>query len=388
MAQLKFIHKIICVDDNENNLFSLEVLLSEINNCRVLKAQSGHAALDILIAVDIDIILLDVQMPEMDGFELAELLKSNKRTKDIPIIFLTAVFKSDEFIKKGYRTGAVDYLTKPVNDDQLLNKISLYLKLCDREKELRDLNNSLIERVQEELRLNRQKDFMMIQQSRLASMGELIMQIAHHWRQPINIIGLLIQDLLDAYDSGELTREYLAVNIEKSMRTLTEMSDTIDEFRRYTKSSLTNEPFDLREIVEKTVALIEPIFKYDGISIESEYPAENIIISGFVGQYSQVLINLLNNAKDAIIEHKPENPLIRVQLYKDGENSVLSVADNGGGIAPGIIERICEPYFTSKEGSNGTGLGLFVAKNFIEKNMHGKLLYQNIEGGAEFKIVI
>ncbi|MEO5355934.1 MAG: hybrid sensor histidine kinase/response regulator [Nitrospirae bacterium YQR-1] len=388
MAQLKFIHKILCVDDNENNLFSLEVLLSEINNCRVLKAQSGHAALDILIAVDIDIILLDVQMPEMDGFELAELLKSNKRTKDIPIIFLTAVFKSDEFIKKGYRTGAVDYLTKPVNDDQLLNKISLYLKLCDREKELRDLNNSLIERVQEELRLNRQKDFMMIQQSRLASMGELIMQIAHHWRQPINIIGLLIQDLLDAYDSGELTREYLAVNIEKSMRTLTEMSDTIDEFRRYTKSSLTNEPFDLREIVEKTVALIEPIFKYDGISIESEYPAENIIISGFVGQYSQVLINLLNNAKDAIIEHKPENPLIRVQLYKDGENSVLSVADNGGGIAPGIIERICEPYFTSKEGSNGTGLGLFVAKNFIEKNMHGKLLYQNIEGGAEFKIVI
>jgi len=124
-------YSILCVDDNKNNLFTLHVLLDELQNIKVYEALSAQEGLDILMKHKIDLILSDIQMPQMNGFEFVKLLKTNKRTKDIPVIFLTAVFKSEEFVHNGFSLGAVDYLTKPIDDKQLLNKIRLYLKLFD-----------------------------------------------------------------------------------------------------------------------------------------------------------------------------------------------------------------------------------------------------------------
>jgi len=129
-------YNVLCVDDNKNNLFTLRAVLENSTNINVIEALSAKEGLDILLRERVDLILLDVQMPEMNGFEFAKLVKSNKRTKDIPIIFVTAVFKSEEFIKEGFSLGAVDYLTKPIDDHQLLNKISLYLKLFDQNAKL------------------------------------------------------------------------------------------------------------------------------------------------------------------------------------------------------------------------------------------------------------
>lgn len=134
--ELNYRYNVLCIDDNKNNLFTLTALLKTIENINPIEAISAKDGLDILIKENIDLILLDVQMPFMNGFEAAKLIKSNKKTKDIPIIFITAVFKSDEFIKEGFEIGAIDYLTKPIDDNQLINKIALYLKIFDQNNKL------------------------------------------------------------------------------------------------------------------------------------------------------------------------------------------------------------------------------------------------------------
>jgi len=136
IKEIEHTYSILCVDDNKNNLFTLNALLGTIDNIKSIEAVDAKNALDVLLTTKIDLILLDVQMPDINGFELAKMIKSNKKTKDIPIIFVTAVFKSDEFVREGFEIGAVDYLTKPIDDNQLLNKITLYLKLFDQNNRL------------------------------------------------------------------------------------------------------------------------------------------------------------------------------------------------------------------------------------------------------------
>jgi PAS domain S-box-containing protein/putative nucleotidyltransferase with HDIG domain len=138
-------YTILCVDDNQNNLFTLRALLETTGEVNTFEALSAKEGLNILLKKKVDLILLDVQMPEMNGFEFAKLVKLNKRTRDIPIIFVTAVFKSEEFIKEGFELGAVDYLTKPIDDHQLLNKISLYLKLFSQNIKLKQSEKKFID---------------------------------------------------------------------------------------------------------------------------------------------------------------------------------------------------------------------------------------------------
>ncbi len=132
--------KLLAVDDNPDNLFTLRTLLSRHMGVEILEASSGTEALEIAQAhPDIDLIILDVQMPEVDGFETAQLLKARKKTRDIPIIFLTAAFKSEEFQQRGYEIGAVDYLLKPIDDNQLINKVSTYFRLIEKERQLNQI---------------------------------------------------------------------------------------------------------------------------------------------------------------------------------------------------------------------------------------------------------
>ncbi|MCG6900167.1 MAG: response regulator [Gammaproteobacteria bacterium] len=145
--------RILIVDDNRNNLFSLRALIEKHMGVEVLEADSGQAALDIALKNPrIDLIVLDVQMPEMDGFQTASMLKVRQKTRDIPIIFLTAAYKTDEFQQKGYEVGAADYLLKPIDDNQLINKISTYLRLIEKERDMNRRLEALVEERTAELR--------------------------------------------------------------------------------------------------------------------------------------------------------------------------------------------------------------------------------------------
>ena len=166
--------RVLIVDDNENNLYSLQTLINRHMDVEVLLANSGERALEIALENPrIDLIILDVQMPEMDGFQTATMLKVRKRTRDIPIIFLTAAYKTDEFQQKGYEVGAADYLLKPIDDNQLINKISTYLRLIEKEREM---NRRLEELVEERTReLNLAKTYL---ENVIGNMGEALLLLA------------------------------------------------------------------------------------------------------------------------------------------------------------------------------------------------------------------
>jgi PAS domain S-box-containing protein len=149
--------RILIVDDNRNNLFTLRALIEKHMDVELLEADSGQSALDIALKDSrIDLIVLDVQMPDMDGFQTATMLKVRQKTRDIPIIFLTAAYKTDEFQQKGYDVGAADYLLKPIDDNQLINKISTYLRLIEKERDMNRRLEQLVEERTAELRLAKQ----------------------------------------------------------------------------------------------------------------------------------------------------------------------------------------------------------------------------------------
>jgi PAS domain S-box-containing protein len=149
--------RVLIVDDNENNLYSLRALINKHMDVEVLEALSGQAAIETALSNPrIDLVILDVQMPEMDGFQTASMLKVRQKTKDIPIIFLTAAYKTDEFQKKGYAVGAADYLLKPIDDNQLINKISTYLRLIEKEREMNLRLEALVEERTRELQIAKQ----------------------------------------------------------------------------------------------------------------------------------------------------------------------------------------------------------------------------------------
>lgn len=231
------------------------------------------------------------------------------------------------------------------------------------------------------------RERLLIQQSRLAAMGEMLANISHQWRQPLNVLGLKVQELGLTFKFGQLNEELINDNIAKAMEIIQHMSQTINDFQEYLTPNKEKTYFSVEQVVTKTVGLIRDNFKNQNIGIDITVTGDPQI-SGFPNEYGQVLLNLFMNARDAFIERKTTDPRITVRLWSEDGRSVITVADNAGGIGEEILDRIFDAYFTTKELGKGTGVGLFMSKNIIEQNMGGRLSVQNIDGGAEFKIEV
>ncbi|MHB9117662.1 MAG: PAS domain-containing protein [Burkholderiales bacterium] len=251
------------------------------------------------------------------------------------------------------------------------------------ETQLRKLNETLELRIQEEVSKNREKDHLLIQQSRLAAMGEMIGNIAHQWRQPINALSLLLNNIKDAHRFNELDEQFLDTAAADGDRMIRQMSATIDDFRNFFRPNKTKENFSLQQAVHDALALVEPSFKNCNISItltDREVPETK----GYRNEYSQVLLNILNNAKDAILERKIREGKLDIRLIHEGQLVKVIIRDNGGGIPADTAAKIFDPYFTTKD--KGTGIGLYMSKVIIENNMGGTIEFRNHGEGAEFTI--
>ncbi|MDO9308115.1 MAG: ATP-binding protein [Deltaproteobacteria bacterium] len=259
--------------------------------------------------------------------------------------------------------------------------------LAEKQRELVELNSSLETRIVKAVDDLRQKDQMLILQDRRAVMGEMINNIAHQWRQPLNILGLYIQELPYAYEAGEFSREYLEENTRKGMEVIQHMSQTIDGFRKFFRPDREIVDFVVNHVIARTLSLIEKSFQEQGIKIVLDQEGD-LMAKGFPNEYAQVLLNILMNSRDALVEQKVEEALISMRTFTEGNLAVVTIADNGGGIAGEIIERIFDPYFTTKGPDKGTGIGLFMSKNIIENHMGGRLTVLNTGSGAEFRIEV
>ena len=229
------------------------------------------------------------------------------------------------------------------------------------------------------------KERMLLQQSRLAALGEMISNIAHQWRQPLNELGLIVQELPMMYDQGNFSREYLKESVAKFMKVLRHTSKTIDDFRNFFKPDKETAPFNVKEVVEKTLSLIQESFKHLQIKITVEAGGEPVIF-GHPNEFSQVILNILFNARDAFLDRKLESREVEIRVFKEGGVAVVTIADNAGGIPESIMDRIFDPYFTTRGPDQGTGIGLYMSKIIIEKNIPGRLSARNKGPGAEFRI--
>ncbi|AEG00225.1 ATP-binding protein [Methylomonas methanica] len=259
-------------------------------------------------------------------------------------------------------------------------------EVTKRTQELADLNVDLDKKIKEEVVKSKRQEALLIHQSRSAAMGEMIGAIAHQWRQPLNALGLVLQNLQLRYRLGKLDDDFMRTSMEKSDRLVHKMSTTIDDFRNFFKPNKQVEPFNLKQVIQSTSDLLEAQLKSHNILVNIKC-VDDLIINGLEGEFSQVILNLINNAKDALMQNKPTQPVIDIIAYGKGDgDTVVIVKDNAGGIPDAILDKIYDPYFTTKEEGKGTGIGLYMSKIIIENNMQGSLNAFNDADGANFVI--
>jgi signal transduction histidine kinase len=250
----------------------------------------------------------------------------------------------------------------------------------------------LQEQVEKQALVNLEQQQLMFNQAKMAAMGEMIGNIAHQWRQPLNALGLIIQGIEDAHLHGELDEPYLHDMTVKSMDKIEFMSQTIDDFRNFFQPNKAKETFDMAIAIHKTIDIIGKTLESHHISLVFDSVEEGIyMIEGYRNELQQVILNLLNNAKDALCSYYGDGrdtaKWIRISIEKKDIMNVLSIEDNAHGIPESIIERIFEPYYTTKEEGKGTGIGLYMSKMIIEQNMGGKIEVSNHLEGACFSII-
>ena len=256
--------------------------------------------------------------------------------------------------------------------------------LALQQRQLEAVNLSLEEKISVAVSELRQKDQALIVQSRQASMGEMIGNIAHQWRQPLNALCLLLANIKDAYYFRELDQRYLEQLIAEGNLLIQKMSTTITDFRNFFHKDKERQPFSARKQIDDAISLVESSFGHGNIEIRV-HAAIDLELFGFPNEYSQVLLNLLSNAKEAIEGAGVEDGVIEIGLEVHDGKGCVTVRDNGGGIPESSRERIFEPYFSTKQ--MGTGIGLYMSKMIIERNMGGSIGAVNTANGAQFTIV-
>ncbi len=260
-------------------------------------------------------------------------------------------------------------------------------EIQNKTKELEQFNKTLEQKISEEVAKRREQEQLLIEKSKFIALGEMISNIAHQWRQPLSELSAIIMNIKFRYIMGKLDEELLTNKTKEAERLLEYMSNTIDDFRNFFLPNKDKKEFSIKESVDKVMQIIGKTISSKHIDVIIDIK-NDCVISGYKNEFEQVILNILSNAKDALLETKPENPYIKISLEKEEKSISLYIDDNAGGIKINPIEKIFEPYISTKEESNGTGIGLYMSKIIIEKNMGGSLYAQNYRQGARFNIKI
>ena len=262
------------------------------------------------------------------------------------------------------------------NHFKTLNE-SLESKVADKTAELRRLNLSLEQRIAREVEASRRKDRIMFQQARLASMGEMLQNIAHQWRQPLGTLMMIIQSFQSKYLAGKLDEAFIESRVEDAIQVAQNMSHTLEDFRTFFHPHKMRTTFSLRYVIDKAVDLSKYQLKKENISVHVAI-REDVHIYGYENEMIHILLNLIHNARDAFADKELLLRKILFVIRQTEDTAFVHVIDNAGGIDEALLPKIFEPYFTTKHKSAGTGVGLYMSQQIIEKHMHGKITCKNI----------
>ncbi|NOZ89965.1 MAG: hypothetical protein GXO60_01625 [Epsilonproteobacteria bacterium] len=254
--------------------------------------------------------------------------------------------------------------------------------------DMKNQANNLKILVEQEMEKNRQQQFHMLQQNRLSLKGEMISMIAHQWKQPLNNLSLINQVLILHYESGKLNDDVIRDFERDSTNQIKQMSQTISDFTNFFSPEVKSMEFYLKDVISKSLKLLQPILLKESIKVDISVDNNSkILLHGYPNELGQAIINIINNAKDALVENRENDREIYIQIEIIEKDIYLVIEDNAGGISDAIIDKVFDPYFSTKS-KNGTGLGLYMSKMIIEEHMNGKLLVSNTQIGAKFEIIL
>ncbi|MCD4757189.1 MAG: response regulator [Arcobacteraceae bacterium] len=360
---------ILIVDDNEINI---DILLGALNKYDIIAALSGQEALDIVKKEKVDLILLDIMMPSLDGYEVCRILKNSDKYSNIPIIFLTAKNETDD-IKKGFEYGAIDYIVKPFNPSELDIRLNTHLELLS-------YKNNLEQKVATAIEENKINQQILFQKSKQAEIGELLMHISHQWKQPLSELGSI-----NTFQEGKLEHSQM-IDIEEYKRYLEKngqiisfMAETMKTFQNFYQPNQLSGYFNVSEAVNIAINIVAATFNYNNIELDTIEDENLSKILGNQNEYAQIILSILNNAKNIFVRRKIDNPKITISIINGEDTIIVTIVDNGGGIVT-QGEDIFAPYVSS---SDSTGIGLYLVKAICKKNSWD-IEGNNEKNGAKF----
>jgi len=351
----------------ENNQFKFMGALKTEQSCLKCHSHQGYKIGDVRGGISVT---FDVQ----EEYEQLEIINNEKEQTIIYLIFIAV----------GVLISFIIYLNVKRKDEEKISRLneSLELKIL----ELDIFNKTLHKKVKEEVDKQREKENLLIQQSKLAALGEMIGNIAHQWRQPISAVSAIMMNIKWTGISQGVEPKFLNERIKEANEQLQYMSHTIEDFTNFFKPDREKDYFVFANEVKKAYHILKASLEYNNINLQILYK-KRIEGFGYANEFSQVVLNIISNAKDVLIEKKIKKPKIIIEIKEDEKNIICQIKDNGGGIEEKNLNRVFEPYFTTKE-EHGTGIGLYISKEIIQKHMKGSLFVRNIENGAMFTIII
>ncbi|MBN1179397.1 MAG: response regulator [Anaerolineae bacterium] len=373
---------ILVVDDTPANLRFLSQMLSE-QGYKVRPTRSGQLALDAVRAAAPDLVLLDVKMPELDGYEVCARLKSDPHTRDIPVIFISAMDEVEDKIK-AFDAGGVDYVTKPFHFEEVLARVETHLTLQRLQNQLVEHSQHLERLVEKKVLELEQERAKSIHAAKLASLGEMATGVAHELNQPLTAM-LFDADYLKmladrmregtaAPDADEL--EQLGGNFAADIARCRRIIDHLRAFGRLSGDQRT--PVNLNDAVEGCFILVGARLREHGVDVDLSLSPDLPPILGDVHKLEQVLLNLISNAEyalettarllnDGSVQRPGWQKALAISTFVEAESVVATVHDNGCGIPANARERIFEPFFTTKPVGEGTGLGLSISYGIVNE---------------------
>jgi signal transduction histidine kinase len=377
---------ILLVDDEQRNLDALEAILED-PGYRLLRSDDAEKALRLLLDHDVAAIVLDIKMPGVSGFELAQLIKGTKKFREIPILFLTAYMVEDQDILAGYGAGAVDYLTKPVKPQVLRHKISVFAELFRKTRALAELNETLELRVQERTAELERSEVAL----RAASVQKdaFLATLAHELRNPLAPLRTGVDLLLHMPNPTPSAARTLA-SMDRQLHHMVRLIDDLLDVSRISRGmlELKPEPVELRSLVEAAVETVKPFFdqRKQRVRVEADGAGHAVVDPTRV---TQILGNLLHNAA----KYTPAGGEIRVELERQPEHVIIRVIDSGAGIRADQLERVFEMFakieHSIPNANGGLGIGLALARQLAEMHRGRLTAMSDGEGhGATFALLL
>jgi PAS domain S-box-containing protein len=348
---------------------------------------------------DAALAMLGYEMNEVVGFDQHELFHHRYQNlepypkSECPIYktIVDGVTRDEEevFIRKNGEYFPVHLRVAPMMTlDTITGAVVVFQDVTERkilEENLRLINTNLSIMVKEETDKRVENEKLLIQQSKMAMMGEMIGAIAHQWRQPLNSLGMTIQDVEMAYKFNELDEKYIATFKKDAMAIIQSMSVTIEDFRNFFSPNKKQEEFFVEDAVNDILKIMASQLRINSVEVifDSEKSSRHKYM-GYKNELKQVLLNILANAKDALLEVRRDSSFIKIDIDEDDKSLTISIEDSAGGIPENVIDKIFDPYFTTKSADKGTGIGLYMSKEIVESSLNGKLGVTNTQNGARF----